>query len=149
MLKIQLCVDGRIIADIFEATSSGSTSLKLREDVMPLQAKKDRYCATTVRLPKRVYECAKHAIDTGHTEAESFNDFVVDAVKERLRILREQEIDAAIAEIANDADYQHSAVQMTREFERSDWDAFRTESEIGDRRSEKASVAKASKGRRF
>ena len=96
-----------------------------------------------------MYECAKHAIDTGHTEADSFNDFVVDAVKERLRILREREIDDAIAEIANDADYQKSAVQMAREFERSDWDAFRAESETDKRANEKASTAEAGQGRRF
>ena len=116
---------------------------------MGLATKKDRYCATTVRLPKRVYECAKHAIDTGHTEADSFNDFVVDAVKERLRILREQEIDDAIAEIANDADYQESAIQMAREFERSDWDAFRTESETNRAGDKAASAAEASQRRRF
>jgi len=117
---------------------------------MPLASKKDRYCATTVRIPKNVYEGAKHAIDAGYTEADSFNDFVVDAIRERLRILREQEIDAAIAEISNDADYQRDAIRMAREFERSDWDAFRTESETsGGTTNEKASTAKADQRRRF
>jgi hypothetical protein len=55
-------------------------------------------------------------VDAGNTEADSFNDFVVDAIEERLRILREKEIDAAIAEIANDAEYQESAIGMVREF---------------------------------
>ena len=65
-------------------------------------------------------------------------------MKERLRILREQEIDAAIAEISNDADYQQDAIRMAREFERSDWDAFRTECETSGRTTnEKASTAKA------
>jgi hypothetical protein len=118
---------------------------------MPAVEKKDRYCATTLRLPKRVYERAKQAVEAGDADADSFNDFVVDAIKERLRILREKEIDAAIAEIANDAEYQTSAVLMAREFERSDWDAFRTESEGGHRtpKAKRTPAAKARKRRHF
>lgn len=96
---------------------------------MPKLAKNNQLYATTLRLPKRVYERAKQAVNSGNAEADSFNDFVVNAIRDRLRILHEQEIDAAIAEIANDAEYQESAVTMAREFERSDWDAFRTEAE--------------------
>jgi hypothetical protein len=118
---------------------------------MPTTAKKDKYYATTLRLPRRIYERAKHVVDAGNTEADSFNDFVVDAIEERLRILREKEIDAAIAEIANDADYQESAIRMTREFERSDWDAFRTESGPSSKpaKAERASPAKARQRRHF
>jgi len=101
---------------------------------MSLTAKKERFFVTTVRLPKPVYERAKRAINTGQADTHSFNDFVVQAVNERLRSLREQEIDAAIAEIANDPDYQRSAVQMAQEFERSDWDAFREAREAKSQR---------------
>lgn len=119
------------------------------EVVMPV-AKKDRYSVTTVRLPKRLYERAKHAIKAGSTDAESFNDFVVDAVRDRLKLLREQEIDAAIAKIADDPDYRESAIQMANEFERSDWDAFRTGSKSDYRAHEKAaSVAEAGQRRRL
>lgn len=116
---------------------------------MPVPAKKDRYCATTLRVPKHVYERAKQIVENGETEADSFNDFVVDALKERLRVLREREIDAAIAGIANDADYRESAIRMAREFERSDWDAFRAESETINPAHKKASATEAGEGRRL
>jgi hypothetical protein len=38
----------------------------------------------------------------------------------------ERRINVAIAEIANDADYQESSTWMAREFELSDWEALRT-----------------------
>lgn len=117
---------------------------------MAVTANKDKYYATTLRLPKRVYESAKQALKRGNSEAGSFNDFVVDAIKERLRNLREQEIDAAIAEIANDADYQESSIRMTREFAWSDWDAFRTEPESAGRREARlAPTTKARQRRRL
>jgi hypothetical protein len=118
---------------------------------MPKIAKKNELYATTLRLPKRVYECAKQVVNSGNAQADSFNDFVVNAIRERLRILHEQEIDAAISEIANDAEYQKSAVMMAREFERSDWDAFRTEAESTERpaEAERTSFPKTRQRRRF
>jgi hypothetical protein len=77
---------------------------------------------TTVRLPKRVYEQARAAVKESKV-ASSINDFLVEAVEERLRQLREKEIDDAFAAMAQDPDYQRDAVAMARSFETSDWEA--------------------------
>jgi Arc/MetJ-type ribon-helix-helix transcriptional regulator len=82
-----------------------------------------QYQTTTVRLPKDLYEQARTAVrDTG--VASSINDFLVAAVAEKLQLLREQEIDAAFAEMARDPEYQKSAIEMAKSFERSDWEAY-------------------------
>jgi hypothetical protein len=82
------------------------------------------YQNTTVRLPKRVYELAKNAVANSET-ASSFNDFVVQAIEQKLRQLSEAEIDAAFAGMADDLDYQHQAIALSQEFEQSDWEALR------------------------
>ncbi len=82
-----------------------------------------QYQTTTIRLPKDLYEQARTAVkDAG--AASSINDFLVAAVEEKLQQLREQEIDAAFAEMAHDAEYQKSAIEMAKSFERSDWEAY-------------------------
>ncbi len=79
---------------------------------------------TTVRLPKGVYEQAKAVVKRGSAAASSINDFLVEAVQDKLRQLREKEIDAAFAGMAQDSEYQQSAIEMARSFEKSDWEAF-------------------------
>src|SRR6266478_2180531 len=93
---------------------------------MSLAARK-QYQNTTVRLPRQVYERAKTVVV--RSEASSFNEFVVQAIEEKLRRLTEAEIDAAFAQMAHDPDYQRASVALAREFEKSDWEAF--ESGIG------------------
>jgi hypothetical protein len=85
-------------------------------------AQKKRYQNTTVRMPQQVYERAKVAIR--HTQQSSFNEFVVQAIEEKVRRLNEAEIDAAFAQMADDPEYQRAAIAMSREFEKSDWEAF-------------------------
>jgi hypothetical protein len=58
------------------------------------------------------------------SQASSFNEFVVQAIEEKVRRLTESEIDAAFAEMAQDTDYQRNSVALAREFEKSDWEAF-------------------------
>lgn len=85
-------------------------------------AQKTRYQNTTVRLPKQVYERAKTAIV--RSQASSFNEFVVQAIEEKVRRLTEAEIDAAFARMADDPDYQRDSIALARAFERSDWEAL-------------------------
>ena len=87
---------------------------------MPVTAAK-RYQNTTVRLPRHVYEQAKTVAI--RSQSSSFNEFVVQAIEEKVRRLTEAEIDAAFAQMANDDDYQRSAIALSREFEKSDWEA--------------------------
>jgi hypothetical protein len=89
---------------------------------MSLAARKE-YQSTTVRLPRQVYERAKTVVV--RSRASSFNDFVVQAIEEKVRRLTEAEIDAAFAHMANDTDYQRASNALAREFETSDWEAFK------------------------
>ncbi len=96
----------------------------LEEDAdMSLAAKKE-FQNTTVRLPLRVYEQAKSV--AVQSDASSFNEFIVQAIEEKVRRLTEAEIDAAFAQMANDTDYQRSSVALSGEFEKSDWEALET-----------------------
>ena len=81
-----------------------------------------KYQNTTVRVPKHVFDRAKAVI--ARSQGSSFNEFVVQAIKEKVRRLTEYEIDAAFAQMAQDADYQRASIVMAREFEKSDWEAF-------------------------
>ena len=88
---------------------------------MSLATRKE-YQNTTVRLPRPVYERAKTVMVK--SQASSFNDFVVQAIEEKVRRLTEAEIDEAFAQMANDADYQRESVLLAREFAKSDWEAL-------------------------
>ena len=79
--------------------------------------------ATTVRLPRVLYEEARTAVRQAGAAA-SMNDFLVEAVEEKLRQIREQEIDEAFAEMGQDKQYQAEALALTRSFESSDWEAY-------------------------
>jgi hypothetical protein len=88
---------------------------------MPVASKR-QYQNTTVRLPRHVYERAKTVVL--RSQASSFNEFVVQAIEEKVRRLTEAEIDAAFAQMALDPDYQREAIALANEFEKSDWEAF-------------------------
>jgi hypothetical protein len=88
---------------------------------MPASVKK-AYQNTTVRMPRRVFEKAKTM--AVRAQAASFNEFVIQAVEEKLRRLSEAEIDEAFAHMAHDADYRHDSVALARAFEKSDWEAL-------------------------
>src|SRR5260370_21698438 len=89
---------------------------------MPVAAKK--YQNTTVRLPRQVYERAKTVVV--QSQASSFNEFVIQAIEEKVRRLTEAEIDEAFAQMAHDSDYQRSSIALANQFEKSDWEAFET-----------------------
>ena len=105
-------------------------------------ARRKEYQNTTVRLPKRVYDLAKTAVKQSEA-ASSFNDFVVQAIEQKLQQLTESEIDAAFAHMAGDPAYQHDAVALAEQFARSDWDASR----ITETGNEPATKTRSSKTR--
>lgn len=90
---------------------------------MSLAARKE-YQNTTVRLPRHVYERAKTVVV--QSQASSFNEFVVQAIEEKVRRLTEAEIDAAFAQMAHDTDYQRTSIALASQFEKSDWEALNT-----------------------
>ncbi|SRR6266498_5470046 len=101
----------------------GDSNTDTNHGIIVAMSSVHQYQTTTIRLPKDLYEQARTAVkDAG--AASSINDFLVAAVEEKLQQLREQEIDAAFAEMAHDAEYQKSAIEMAKSFERSDWEAY-------------------------
>jgi len=92
--------------------------------IFAMPAAKREYHNTTVRLPRKIYERAKASAQHSET-ASSFNEFVVQAIEEKVQRLTEADLDAAFAEMAHDQDYQRSSAAMSREFEKSDWEALR------------------------
>jgi hypothetical protein len=83
--------------------------------------------ATTVRIPRPVYEQAKHFVDTERTSSAtsvSLNDFFVTAIQAYVKLHKRRQIDAAFAMMAEDADYQKDANLLAEEFEASDWEAL-------------------------
>lgn len=79
---------------------------------------------TTIRLPRELYEQARTAVGKAGAAA-SLNDFLIEAVEEKLRQLKEGEIDEAFAGMGRDTEYQTEALALARSFEKSDWEAYR------------------------
>jgi Arc/MetJ-type ribon-helix-helix transcriptional regulator len=79
---------------------------------------------TTVRLPRGLYEQARTAVKKGGV-ASSLNDFLIAALEEKLREMKEQELDEAFAQMGKDEEYQREAIALARSFEKSDWEAYK------------------------
>jgi metal-responsive CopG/Arc/MetJ family transcriptional regulator len=79
---------------------------------------------TTLRLPRALYEQANEFADTGR--AQSFNDFIVRAVRAYVEMLRRRRIDAEFSAMATDSTYQRRAERIAEEFSESDWEALET-----------------------
>lgn len=73
----------------------------------------------SIRMPKGLYEQARHAVRVLE-DVDSFNEFVVDALRDKLRELREAEIDASVQELANDEAYQRESEIIEKQFRAAD-----------------------------
>lgn len=131
-------LEGRYLAKV-------ATINAVKYDIISRMGSVGQFQTTTVRLPKDLYEQARTAVKEAGA-ASSINDFMVEAVEEKLRQLREQEIDRAFAEMRSDQDYQRDAVDLARSFARSDWEAFRSVNAVDTKheRSRKKSSTKTS-----
>jgi metal-responsive CopG/Arc/MetJ family transcriptional regulator len=77
---------------------------------------------TTLTIPKELLEATDKAVLEG--KAKSRNDFVIQALKRELAAQKRAEIDAALAEMARDPDYQASVLKMEAEFAQAQWEAL-------------------------
>jgi hypothetical protein len=91
-----------------------------------------------------MYEQAKQVAH--RAQVPSFNEFVIQAVEEKVRRLTEAEIDAAFGGMAIDPDYQRESVATAREFETSDWEALKA-SDGNERDDNRSPQTRASKTR--
>jgi hypothetical protein len=92
---------------------------------MPAAARKSALQTTTVRLPKRLYDEARHALEKGETEAGSLNDLLVQSLEERLQRVRREGIDREFAQMKNDARYQRESATVAKQFASNDRDTWR------------------------
>jgi len=103
--------------------------------------------ATTVRLPRPVYDQARTFVQCEARYSPSFsslNDFFVTAIQAYLKLYKRRQIDAAFAGMAEDANYQKDARLLVEEFEPSDWEALRLgEQEITEEEIELAATGSA------
>jgi Arc/MetJ-type ribon-helix-helix transcriptional regulator len=81
-----------------------------------------RAVRTTLALPSELLEATDKAVREG--KARSRNEFVAAALRRELAARRRAEIDAEIAEMANDPEYKREAAQLMAEFDGASWEAF-------------------------
>lgn len=89
----------------------------------------EEHTRLTVDLPKALLEQADAAVRRG--AARSRNRLIAQAVEAYLKHLEEAWIDAQFAEMEHDERYCDISLQITKEFERSDWEAL----QLGEGRS--------------
>ena len=80
---------------------------------------------TTLTLPLSLLEATDKAVSAG--KAKSRNQFVARAIENELAALQQAEIDALLAEMAQDRDYQSEVLKMEAEFAPASWEALQLE----------------------
>lgn len=77
---------------------------------------------TTLTIPRELLEATDKAVMEG--KAKNRNDFVAQALRRELAVQKRSEIDAALAEMANDPDYQAEVLNLEVEFATAQWEAL-------------------------
>ena len=76
-----------------------------------------------ISLPANLLEATDRAVNQG--KAKSRDEFIMRAIRRELAVLKRAEIDAALAEMASDPEYQAEVLQMEAEFATASWEAFK------------------------
>jgi metal-responsive CopG/Arc/MetJ family transcriptional regulator len=77
---------------------------------------------TTLTLPSELLEATDLAVSQG--KAKSRNEFVAQALRHELAAIHRAEIDAALAEMAQNPEYQTEVLKMEAEFATGSWEAL-------------------------
>ncbi|MEC4817896.1 MAG: ribbon-helix-helix domain-containing protein [Scytonema sp. PMC 1069.18] len=83
---------------------------------------KNQTVRTTLTLPSELLEATDKAVQEG--KANSRNEFVAQALRRELAAIKRAEIDAALAEMAKDPEYQAEVLKMEAEFASAQWEAL-------------------------
>lgn len=83
---------------------------------------KNQTVRTTLTLPSELLEATDKAVQQG--KAKSRNEFVAQALRRELAALKRAEIDAALAEMAKDPEYQAEVLKIEAEFASAQWEAL-------------------------
>ena len=92
---------------------------------MPAMSRKSTLQTTTVRLPSRLYEEARRALEKGDTEASSLNDLLVQSLEERLKRLQRELIDREFEQMKDDRHYERESKVIAKQFAASDRETLR------------------------
>ncbi|QUS60722.1 CopG family transcriptional regulator [Synechocystis sp. PCC 7339] len=77
---------------------------------------------TTLALPAELLAETDKIVSQG--KAPSRNQFIAKALQHELAALKRAEVDAALAEMAEDEEYQAEVLQIEREFANASWEAL-------------------------
>jgi metal-responsive CopG/Arc/MetJ family transcriptional regulator len=95
---------------------------------------------TTLALPSDLLEATDRAVREG--KARSRNELVATALRRELAARRRAEIDAELAEMANDPDYRREAAQIMADFAEADAETARMlDAEYGPYADDEAALA--------
>jgi Arc/MetJ-type ribon-helix-helix transcriptional regulator len=79
---------------------------------------------TTIALPVALLAATDRAVTEG--KAKSRNELIARAIQRELASIRRAEIDADLAQMGRDPDYQAEVLQMEAEFAVAQWEALQT-----------------------
>jgi metal-responsive CopG/Arc/MetJ family transcriptional regulator len=79
---------------------------------------------TTITIPTILLAATDRAVVAGN--ANSRNELISRAIQRELALIRRAEIDADLAQMAQDPEYQAEVLQMEAEFATAQWEAFQT-----------------------
>jgi Arc/MetJ-type ribon-helix-helix transcriptional regulator len=79
---------------------------------------------TTIALPAALLAATDRAVTDG--KAKSRNDLIARAIQRELALIRRAEIDADLAQMGRDPEYQAEVLQMEAEFAVAQWEALQT-----------------------
>ena len=82
---------------------------------------------TTLSLPAELIEATDLVVNQG--KAKSRAEFIAQAIRHELAAIKRAEIDAALAEMAQDPEYQAEVLKMEAEFASASWEALQLEEE--------------------
>jgi Arc/MetJ-type ribon-helix-helix transcriptional regulator len=85
----------------------------------------DKLVRTTISIPAELLEIVDGITSAGIVR--SRNEFVAQALRREIEWQKRQEIDAALAEMAQDPKYHSTVRQMESEFAGASWDALPVE----------------------
>ena len=80
---------------------------------------------TTISLPAELLAQADRIIKEG--KIDSRNNLFAQALEKEIAAIERAEIDSALAEMAQDSEYQKEVMQMEAEFASASWEAWQTE----------------------
>jgi metal-responsive CopG/Arc/MetJ family transcriptional regulator len=79
---------------------------------------------TTIALPAALLAATDRAVTAG--QAKNRTELITRAIQRELALIRRAEIDADLAQMAQDDEYQLEVLQMEAEFAVAQWEALQT-----------------------